>query len=124
MKNHKLDIRNGKLTNPIVKHMFENDHPVNVDDSRLVKRVSVVGQRKLIETVLINSVPNFNIYQNIFNVDSSICNILLSDVKEINNIKKQILDPDMFHFGTQHCWNSTYRYIVLTLYIYSLLSMT
>ena len=92
MKNHRNDIRNEKTTNPIVKHILENDHRVNIGNSKLVKRVNNVNERKLIETILINNVPNFNIYQNSFNIDISVSNILFSNISEIQQIKKYILD--------------------------------
>ena len=54
LQQHKNDVRNANDNNPIVKHIVNADHPVSIDQSTVIKNISNITQRKLIESFIKN----------------------------------------------------------------------
>ena len=59
---NKNDGRNANDNNPMVKHIVNTNHTVSTDQSTVIKNISNIKQRKLIEYFLISNSYNMNIY--------------------------------------------------------------
>ena len=86
LQQHKNDIRNNNRNNPIVKHISEFDHPVNIENASIVQFVNDIKRRKLIESFIIKNSNNFNVYQCSVNKDNDTSNILLQSVPSLRHL--------------------------------------
>ena len=93
LQQHKNDIRNNNRNNPIVKHISELDHNVNIENASIVQFVNDIKRRKLIESFIIKNSNNFNVYQCSFNIDNATFNILLQSVPSLRHLIYSI-NPD------------------------------
>ena len=94
LQQHKSDIRNNNRNNPIVKHISELDHPVNIENASIVQFVNDIKRRKLIESFIIKkNSNNFNVYQCSVNIDNATSNILLQSVPSLRHLIYSI-NPD------------------------------
>ena len=50
LQQHKNDVRNANDINPIVKHIVNADHSVSIDQSTVIKNISNIKQRKLVNS--------------------------------------------------------------------------
>ena len=91
LQQHKNDIRNNNRNNPIVKHISELDHPVNIENASIVQFVNDIKRRKLIESFIIKN--SNNIYQCSANIDNATFNILLQSVPSLRHLIYSI-NPD------------------------------
>ena len=93
LQQHKSDIRNNNRNNPIVKHISELDHPVNIKNASIVQFVNDIKRRKLIESFIFKNSNNFNVYQCSVNIDNATSNILLQSVPSLRHLIYSI-NPD------------------------------
>ena len=87
MYQHKYARKNLDENNAMVKHLFEKEHNVKIE-CEVVARVSDTNKRKLIESVLINNVGNFNIKKNNLKMDT-LTNLI---IRKLPSIKKMIIN--------------------------------
>ena len=92
LQQHKNDVRNANDNNPIVKHIVNADHPVSIDQSTVIKNISNIKQRKLIESFLISNSNNMNIYSASIHFDST-TSILLKNNSPFLSKLLNIVDP-------------------------------
>lgn len=92
MREHRNDIRTERINNPIVKHIVEDSHQINVNNSTLIKKCLDVRHRKLVESFVIYNVPNINIYQCSFNFDDVLSDIFKANINHLNKILISLLD--------------------------------
>ena len=59
LQQHKYDISKRNRNNPIVKHISDQDHPVNINNATTVKIMNNVRQRKVIESFLIKKCSKY-----------------------------------------------------------------
>ena len=60
LQQHKYISKHNR-NNPIVKHISDQHHPVNINKATTVKIMNNIRQRKVIESFLIKNAPNMNV---------------------------------------------------------------
>jgi hypothetical protein len=80
---HKSNIKNCDPRNPIFKHISEENHRVSINDNIRLHNIKHTQTRKLYESLLIQKVPNMNVYQASFQVDNFLCEFLSNKVKSL-----------------------------------------
>ena len=93
IQQHKYDRQNLNGNNPIVKHIINNNHSVNFNNTEIIKKVSNIKQRKLLESFFIYNSDNMNVYSNSINFDLCTSNILKNNCNSLRKII-QNLNPD------------------------------
>ena len=61
MYQHKYAKQNLDKNNAIVKHLFDKEHNINIENHNVVTNISDTNKRKMIEKALINNTNNINI---------------------------------------------------------------
>ena len=89
VKEHRYSLRTADLNNAIVKHVFENNHSVNFNNTRIVHKENDIHKRKLIEALIIKNSCNFNIHRTNYDFDS-ISNTLLIKEKKIKKLLNEV----------------------------------
>ena len=86
IQQHKYDRVNLNNNNPIVKHIINNNHTINFNNTEVIKKVSNVKQRKLLESLFIQNSNNMNVYSNSINFDICTSNIIKNNCKQLRKI--------------------------------------
>ena len=66
---HKYSKRTGDLNNAIVKHIWDKDHRVDINQADVILRKNDTNTRKLLESMIINNTDNINIDKRNLNLD-------------------------------------------------------
>lgn len=86
MREHRNDVRNYNINNPIVTHIIDNSHSINFNNSSFIHNSSNVHQRKLIESFLIHSTKNMNKYKSSIPMNNTLTTILSNNVFVLNKL--------------------------------------
>ena len=77
LKEHKDAVRLGKHNNAIFKHVYDTNHAINWEGSKLLFESKNLQNRLIVESALIKSVANFNTLPGVCSVDRSLSNLIL-----------------------------------------------
>ena len=87
---HKYANKNFDTNNAIVKHKLESDHRVDIDGAAVILKENCTSKRKLLESVIIQNVENFNFNKFNLNCDIFSNEILFMKCKKLNKCLKQL----------------------------------
>ena len=80
LKQHKSSLQNGDCNNALYMHREDTSHHVNLDSAQLIHSCSNTQTRKIIESLLIFNVDNFNLnQQGSYKMDSFLSSLLLKN---------------------------------------------
>ena len=85
---HSYSKRTWDLNNAIVKHMWEKDHRMDIDNANIIIREQDKNKRKLIESIIINNTNNINIDKCNHNLNKFSERIAISNNKRLKNLKR------------------------------------
>ena len=74
---HKDAVRLGRGNNAVYKHVYDTNHSINWNGSKLLYHSRDLNNRLIVESALIKSVDNFNVMPGTCAVDGSTKNIIL-----------------------------------------------
>lgn len=83
---HSYDLKCSKEESPLFKHMSTFDHIINTKNAVTIGKVRDVQERKLIESVLINKIPNINSNSKSTDIDYTVCNLLCKYVPKFSKL--------------------------------------
>jgi len=90
LREHKGDVSKLNQNNPIVKHIIDNSHSINFNNASFIHNSSNVHQRKLIESFLIHSTVNMNIYKSSIPMNNTLATILVNNVYILSKLLGKI----------------------------------
>ena len=79
---HKNDIRRGNELNALFNHMESTDHGIDFQKKELLFCSEDYIERRIVESCLIDSQPNFNISAGHFKINKILNKIILNDVSK------------------------------------------
>ena len=80
LEEHKNDVKNCKESNAAFLHKIRNDHVINWNDAKILFRSNDYFKRRLVESSLIGSFPNFNISEGHFKFSNILQTAILKAV--------------------------------------------
>lgn len=91
---HKRDIRVGNQNNSIFNHMLQEDHPVDINNPILVYKSQDPIERKVIESTLIQRIPNFNTSEGQYKINDVVGGILFKQLNHKGHIRQFMDNPN------------------------------
>ena len=89
---HKRDIRVGNTSSAVFCHVRDFDHVVDFNNCQLVFKSNNYIKRRIVESSLISSTPNFNMSVGQYSFNSIICNQIIKQVK-YRRVNPQVTHP-------------------------------
>ena len=83
---HRNSFRNGDPNNAIVQHILSSNHSVNINNAEIVHKENNTNKRKIIESILIQTLDNFNNQKCNFNCDIFTKQILIDNNPNIRKL--------------------------------------
>ena len=83
---HKNSFRNFDTNNAVVQHVLNSNHSVNINNAEVIYKENDTNKRKIIESILIQSIDNFNNQKCNFNCDIFTKQILIDNCPNIRKL--------------------------------------
>ncbi|XP_069186448.1 uncharacterized protein [Procambarus clarkii] len=77
LKEHKRSVMSADTNNALFCHVRDSNHPIDWSSSKIIFPASTLHRRCLVESALINNVPNMNLSPGFVAVDSSLSQYIL-----------------------------------------------
>ena len=92
LQQHRSDLRTSNENNAIVKHRNSAGHAISIDNFSTLYHIGNVHQRKLIESFIIKSIPNMNLYKTSITIDNFTSSIIYNNVPNWKKLVDQSID--------------------------------
>ena len=85
LKEHKSYVRYAKQSSAIFNHVHSQNHNINWNASKIVYHSNDIKKRLIVESSLIQQIPNFNLMGGVCSIDRATKNIILASNPDILN---------------------------------------
>ena len=90
LRTHRYEVRTNAMNNPLFKHISDFSHAINFDTCQTIAKIQSVTERKFVESLLIASVPNMNIYSKSVEMDEATKFLLFKHVPRLDLLRQKL----------------------------------
>ena len=92
-REHKDSIRKCNENSAVFHHLTNNNHAIDISGMKVVKTVNNVEKRRLLESILIHNIDNFNIYKSNYKLDLFSNAIVTKHVNSVSKLLNELKPP-------------------------------